>query len=131
VYEVKREADQKLSEERNRVEKQNIDIDILNDRLAKLEHENSEMRLNKNNDIEKVAVVQKKTFDSGKGLNSAKPSGQPSKETDLENTILQLEKVIDGCNMENEKKVDECKNLRIQVKQQQQEIEFEKKNSRD
>ena len=30
----------KLSEERNRVEKQNIELDILNDRVAKLEHEN-------------------------------------------------------------------------------------------
>lgn len=79
--------------------------------MAKLEHENNELRLNKKQDVERTAVVQKKTIDSLKS--SAKPTGQPSKETELESTILQLEKVIDGCNMENEKKVDENKNLRL------------------
>jgi hypothetical protein len=79
--------------------------------VAKLEHENNELRLNKKQDVERTAVVQKKTIDSLKS--SAKPTGQSSKETELEGTILQLEKVIDGCNMENEKKVDENKSLRL------------------
>jgi hypothetical protein len=69
------------------------------------------LRLNKNKEVEKANVVQKKSVDQLKS--SAKPTGASSKETELETTILQLEKVIDGCNLENEKKVDECKSLRI------------------